>query len=90
MLLARLKISGHSMEPDLRFGQFVLVSSIPFFFSKPKIGDVVVFKNSKKLIIKRIVKEVNKKFLVEGDNKKDSHDFGFIEKKEILGKVIYK
>ncbi len=34
------------MEPTLLQGQNVLVSSMPFLFSKPKVGDIVVVKYS--------------------------------------------
>jgi len=79
------------MEPTIQNGQTVLVSSIPYFFSKPKIGDVVAFKKDNKVLIKRIGKIDGKKYFVSGDNKEDSMDsrkFGWLTKKDILGKVI--
>ncbi len=88
MLLTRLKISGHSMEPQIRNGDFVLASSIPYFFSKPRKGDIVVFKKERRLIIKRIDQVKNYKYKVLGDNKKDSLDFGWITRIDILGKVF--
>jgi len=92
LLLSRFKISGHSMEPTLFEGQTVLVSSIPFFFSKTKTGDIVAFKKAEKVFIKRIAKTDKGKYFVSGDNKKDSMDskrFGWILKKDIIGKVVY-
>lgn len=80
------------MESTLLQGQSVLVSSIPFLFSKPKIGDIVAIRKSDKVFIKRITKIHGDKYFVSGDNKKDSLDsreFGFVEKKDILGKVVY-
>ncbi len=91
MLLARIKVVGHSMEPTLKQNQIVLASSIPYFFKKPKVGDIVVLKRQK-YIIKRISKIKKEKIFVEGDNKKESTDsrsFGWIGKDSILGKVIY-
>lgn len=93
LLLSRFTISGHSMDPTILQGQTVLVSSIPFFFSKPKIGDIVAFKKPEKVFIKRIVKVDGEKYFVSGDNKNDSLDsrrFGWILKKDIIGKVILK
>lgn len=92
LLLSRFKIYGHSMEPTLLNGSIVLVSSIPYLVNKPKIGDIVAFRLNRKVLIKRIVK-INKeeKYFVKGDNEKDSFDsakFGWIKKKEIVGKVI--
>lgn len=81
------------MEPFLKEGQVVLVSSCPFILSKPKVRDVVVFKHENKFYIKRIKKKRDDKYFLEGDNSKDSLDskkLGWIEKKDIIGKVILK
>jgi signal peptidase I len=90
ILLSRLKISGHSMQPTLQEGNFVFVSSVPFIFVNPQKEDIIVFKKKGKLIIKRIKEIKNDKYKVLGDNRKDSLDFGWVEKTDILGKVIYK
>lgn len=81
------------MEPTLRFGSTILVSTIPYLFSKPKIGDIVLaqLKGEKKYIIKRISKVENQKYFLTGDNKEDSLDskqLGWFERKQILGEVI--
>lgn len=81
------------MEPTIYNGQTVLVSSMPFFFLKPKIGDIITFKKNDGVFIKRITKVQGKKYFVQGDNILDSIDsrkMGFINKKQIIGKVIYK
>ncbi|MEK7451052.1 MAG: nickel-type superoxide dismutase maturation protease [Patescibacteria group bacterium] len=91
MLLSKIKVLGHSMEPTLKQNQIVMVSSIPYFFKKPKVGDIVVLKRQK-YIIKRIAAIKKEQIFVIGDNKKESRDsrhFGWIEKDNILGKVIY-
>lgn len=90
MLLGKFKIKGHSMEPFIRPENEVLVSSIPYFFSKPKIEDIVVFRYSNKVLIKRIKEINNSRFMLEGDNKSDSLRIGWIKKSDIIGKVIYK
>ncbi len=90
MLLAKIRVIGHSMEPTLKQNQIVVVSSIPYLFRKPKVGDIVVFKRQK-YIIKRITAIRKEQVFVIGDNKKDSRDsrsFGWINKNSILGKVI--
>jgi len=95
MLLSYFVIVGHSMEPSFKNGSFALVSSIPYLFIKPKVGDIIAFKKEDKIFIKRIAK-INppagggKKYFVKGDNNKDSLETGWINKKEILGKVIAK
>lgn len=93
LLLSRFKISGHSMEPTLKNNAIVLASSIPHFFSKPLVGDIVVFKDHEKIFIKRIVQRKGNQYFLAGDNKHDSFDsrrIGWISRKNIVGKVIYK
>ena len=94
LLLARFKIVGHSMEPQIKTGETVLVSSIPYRFKIPKINDIVAFKdNTGKVLIKRIIRFQNGKYFVQGDNENDSLDsreFGYISKKQIIGELIYK
>ena len=94
LLLAKFKIIGHSMEPQIKTGETVLVSSIQYWFKIPKIHDIVAFKDStNKILIKRIIKIQNGKYFVQGDNKNDSLDsrkFGYISKDKIIGEIIYK
>lgn len=78
------------MDPFFPQGAFVLAWS---WFKTLKVGDVVVAKNNNLLILKRIKKIKNGGFFLIGDNEKESTDsryFGFLEKKDILGKVILK
>ena len=80
------------MEPEFQDDDTVLVNRLSYFFKKPKIGDVVVLKKEK-YIIKRIKKVKDDKVFVEGDNKKESIDsrgFGWVDRKRIVGKVVYK
>lgn len=71
------------------------VVTFNYFFSKPKVGDIIVFRHVVPpfVLCKRIKKIINDKIWVEGDNKKesiDSRNFGFINKKNIIGKVVFK
>jgi len=71
------------------------VLTISYFFSQPKAGDVIVFRQLVPpfILCKRIIKIVNDKIWVEGDNKKksiDSRNFGFIKRKDIIGKMLFK
>lgn len=88
-LLLRFRVSGHSMKPLLSSGNKIIVSSLPYIFGKPKVGDVIAFCNDGKFIVKRIKEIKNGSLRVQGDNKQDSKDFGWIKNAEILGKMIY-
>lgn len=93
MLLSILRVSGHSMEPVIKNGSAVFISSVPFILRNPKLDDIVAFKFEDKIFIKRISRLNGNKYLLLGDNKSDSLDsreIGWIKKKDILGKVIFK
>lgn len=80
------------MNPTFIDGDMVLVNRLAYFFKKPKAKDIVVIK-WKNYIIKRIKAINGEKIFVIGDNKKestDSREFGWIERKDIVGKVIFK
>lgn len=89
MILSFFKVSGHSMEPYLKEGN--VVAAIKFLPLKPR--DVVVFQHHDKKMVKRI-KEIKKDLVyVAGDNKDDSMDskiIGWIHKKDIVGRVVFK
>lgn len=80
------------MEPTLRSGDFVLVSSLPYLLNTPKKGEVIAAKIKGKVFIKRITKVESKKYFLSGDNAHDSFDsrsLGLIARKQIIGKVIF-
>lgn len=89
--LSKYKISGNSMSPTFLDGDCVLAWS---WFLKLKIQDVVVAKNRDSLIIVKRIKSINNnKYFLIGDNLKestDSRNYGFVKKKDILGKVVKK
>jgi len=82
------RVSGNSMEPNLHDGQWLIINRI----SRPKVGDVVVFRYGSTELIKRIIRPVGDGWWVEGDNKDfstDSRSFGPIPKTAIVGKVMW-
>ena len=90
MLLSPFKVKGHSMEPKFKDGSFLIASSIPFMFAKPKPGDIILFDSEGKSILKKIVGIEGGKYHVSGENKLDDKKFSPIDRSEILGKVIIK
>jgi phage repressor protein C with HTH and peptisase S24 domain len=84
--ILRFVIKEHSMEPAYEPGDTVIVVR----FLKVGKGDVVIFKRDNIFYIKRVMKKSDTSFFVEGDNKKDSLHIGWIDKKDIIGKVIIK
>lgn len=78
------------MEPLILDGKKILMISYLFF--KPKLNDIVAFKVDGKIFIKRIFRSENNKYFLLGENKSDSLDsrkFGYVDRKNILGKIIY-
>lgn len=89
MLFSIFKTSGHSMSPVIKDSSFFVASSIPLRFSELKKGDIIVFKDDSKNIVKKIISIERDKVYVEGENKLDSKKFGPIKKNEVIGKVIW-
>ena len=80
------------MLPNYKDREKVIVNRWGYIFQKPKINDVIII-YKKKTMIKRIKEVKNNRFFVVGDNlsqSTDSRDFGLVEKKDILGKVVFK
>ncbi len=86
-------VQGNSMHPCYKEGETVLINKFAYLLSSPKIGDVIVIIDPRdsRFILKRIAKIAQKKYFVLGDNEKESTDsrtFGWIIKKQIIGKVF--
>lgn len=94
LFFALFKVYGHSMMPTISPGQRVAVSGIPYLFSKPKKGDIVLIKDlqNNAYFIKRIAYIHANTYTVLGDNpydSKDSRQFGRIHYSAIVGKVLF-
>ena len=88
-----LKVTGDSMSPDFQEGDFVMLATAPFFLSRLKIGDAIIFDH--KLygtLIKRIASfdPETAEAYVEGTraDSLDSRRLGTIRRDAIRGKVI--
>ena len=70
-------VSGHSMEPTLSHGDFVLLSRVGYWFGEPQVGDIIAFpfrENPSEFYIKRIkavpgdvVDFIDNRFVVNGE-----------------------
>ncbi|MEX0877532.1 MAG: nickel-type superoxide dismutase maturation protease [Candidatus Spechtbacterales bacterium] len=90
----RYTVKGNSMEPHIKEGAKVYVSRLAYLFVDPEPEEIVVVNHPKEKfpIVKRI-KEVTEEghFIVEGDNSEhstDSRDFGPIQRRHIIGRVM--
>jgi len=74
------------MEPSFREGERVLT----FNWNKPRLGNVIVFKQKGKFYIKRIELITVGKVTVLGDNKKLSSKSKPVDFRQVVGRVILK
>jgi hypothetical protein len=89
-----LKITEQSLTPDFQEGDFVITLKVPLFFDHYKEGDVIVFDQvSYGRMIKRVqaVSPEDNSLFVLGShpNSIDSREFGAVQTKTVLGKVIW-
>lgn len=88
-------IQEESMMPLFYPGDVVLVSRLPYRFINPKVGDIVILRSpiDNKYLLKFVDRIEKSKYFVLGKNKEksvDSRKFGWITKREIVGKVLLK
>lgn len=86
---SRFEITGKSMEPSLHNDDRV----VTWNWGRLKKNDVVVFLKGGLTMVKRLAERDGKKWLVRGENlteSTDSLDFGGVEERDIVGKVIFR
>src|SRR5260221_13170648 len=86
--LTLFTISGHSMLPNFKPGEKVICFNWAYFFVAPKVGEEVVARVKGKNFINRITKIAGDKYILSGDNSKDSLKLGVVERAQIVGKVV--
>jgi signal peptidase I len=89
-----LKVKGQSLEPIFRDGDFVLISKIPILSGNIQLGDQIVFRHAIYGTLIKLIEEISPdgdNFFVRGTNinSVDSRRFGSIQKRDIIGKVIW-
>lgn len=93
-MLRIVKVTGDSLTPMFREGDFVLISKIPFLLNSLKVGDIIVFEHP---IYGRLIKRIERfasdgvQIIVTGNHEwsVDSRQFGPVDRSTILGKVIW-
>jgi signal peptidase I len=80
------------MLPGYRSGDYIITSS---FHTRFKPGDVIVLNHPTAYtkLVKRVSRIEDDRLFVLGDNRLESQDsraFGSIDKKQVIGKVVFK
>ncbi|MFY9326292.1 MAG: S26 family signal peptidase [Candidatus Nanopelagicales bacterium] len=84
-----VRVLGDSMRPTVLTGDFLMVKRTLQY----RIGDLVVVQLAEQQLVKRIVDANAEQVWLSGDNVKasdDSRKFGWIEKNQIVGKVLFR
>lgn len=85
--ISRFHIEGPSMLPTFQHGDRVLV----WRYGAIRPGDIVVFCKNGMKMVKRAVTKAGDRWVMRGDNENvstDSRDFGAVEEKSIVGRVV--
>lgn len=93
-MLRLLKVSGDSLSPVFKNGDFVLVAKIPLLFKALHRGDIIAFHHD---IYGTMIKQIEavsingESIRVTGFNQYsvDSTQFGSISRDAVIGKVIW-
>lgn len=93
-MLRVIKVTGESLSPDYREGDYVVVTTIPFFLNRIQVGDVIVFRQpSYGTLIKKVaqVERAGEQFFVVGahPDSVDSRHFGSVPRHALIGRVIW-
>ncbi|TFG64909.1 MAG: signal peptidase I [Spirochaetales bacterium] len=98
-----VNVRGTSMEPAIADGSLLLVNKLAYglrlpwsekytvSWKKPKKGDIVLFRHSGSVVVKRCIEFYSTLVMVAGDNgsiSMDSAFYGAVSIDSILGRVI--
>jgi len=93
-MLRIIKVTGSSLFPKIKPGDFVLIDRLPWLFHRVKTGDVVVFNHPIYGRMIKIVERVDrqrKELWVYGvkEESLDSKALGAVLSNWLIGKVIW-
>jgi signal peptidase I len=92
-MLQLIRVTGESLSPAYQEGDYVVITTIPFFLRSIKQGDTIVFKHASygTMIkrVERVIQDQDQIYVVGShENSIDSQQFGPIGRKSLLGKVL--
>lgn len=93
-MLRVIKVTGDSLSPDYREGDYVVIATIPFFLNRIQVGDVIVFQQPAfGTLIKKVaqVEGAGEHYFVVGahPDSVDSRHFGLVARQSLIGRVIW-
>lgn len=95
--LMRFEVSGASMLPALRHGDYVVVDRHAYHAGPPHTGDIVVVpdpREADRCLVKRVaLYEPGHGLWVRGDNESastDSRHFGWVDPAHVVGRVAFR
>ena len=95
-LCRRYLVAGHSMEPTIRDGDWVLVDATAYTARRPRIGDVVVASDPReraRAVFKRVARRNPNGVWLLGDSPQqstDSRDFGWVSDEAVIGRAWFR
>jgi len=93
-MLRLLKVTGESLSPLYRGGDYVVITTLPFFLRRLRQGDIIVFQHGLYGTLIKIVDRISPEedvIYVSGtsEDSLDSRRLGPISRAALKGKVIW-
>ena len=92
-MLRRVAVTGRSMEPALRAGDWIVVSRLG---RPPRVGEIVLLRDPRdpdRLVLKRVASVADGACIVLGDQAEESTDsrtFGPVQLADVLGRAVFR
>ncbi|MBU2611842.1 MAG: S26 family signal peptidase [Chloroflexi bacterium] len=88
-----LKVTGDSLSPLYKEGDFVVITTLPFFLRRLRQGDIIVFQHGLYgtliKIVERVLPEEEAVYVIgASEDSLDSRRLGPISRQAIMGRVI--
>jgi phage repressor protein C with HTH and peptisase S24 domain len=93
-MLRLLKVTGDSLSPLYKEGDFVVITTLPFFLRRLRQGDIIVFQHGLYgtliKIVDRVLPEEDAVYVIgTSEESLDSRRLGPIGRAAIRGRVIW-